>query len=122
MKVAITIPDFSKDDISPLNILYERGIYCVQNARGRILEPAEIIPLIKDCEGIITGNEAISAAIMALSPRLKVISIYGNKCDAVDVEYAGDHGISVVTTDYKVTDAEDLAWQCVQNLCRELYI
>ncbi len=122
MKIAITLAEFSKDDISPLLHLYEKGLHCVQNARGRTLEPPEIISLIADCEGIIVGEESIGAAVMALSPRLKVISIYGNNFNTVDVEYAKAHDIIVIHTETSSQNTNECAWQCVHNLCNALNI
>ncbi len=122
MKIAIVPAVFAKDDISPLLFLYEKGVHCVQNARGRALLPPEIISLIADCEGIIVGEDNISAAIMALSPRLKVISVYGNTDQQVDVDYAKTQGISVMHTKSASKETNECTWQCVHNLCAALNI
>ncbi len=122
MKVAITLASFAKNDISPLTLLFEKGVHCVQNARGRSLEATEIISLIKDCEGIIVGTDSISAAIMALSPRLKVIACCGTVADAVDTEYASAHGISVVSTEHSAEITTEIELLTAQKLCEALNI
>ncbi len=98
MKIAITTTSFAKYDMEAMNILFEKGVHCIQNARGRTLSGDEVIKLAKECDGIIAGTEPLSAAVMALCPQLKAISRVGVGLDNVDVDFAKERGISVSTT------------------------
>ncbi len=97
MKIAITTTTFAKYDMAPMNVLFEKGIHCIQNARGRALTGDEVIKLAKECDGIIAGTEPLSAAVMALCPKLKVISRVGVGLDSVDVDFAKQRDIIVCT-------------------------
>ncbi len=98
MKIAITTTTFAKEDMAPMTLLFEKGIYCIQNARGRTLTGEEVISLAKDCDGIIAGTEPLSAAVMTFCPKLKAISRLGVGLDNVDVDFAKARNIAVTTT------------------------
>ncbi len=98
MKVAITTTTFASYDMAPLLYLFERGIHCIQNARGRTLTGEEVISLAKECDGIIAGTEPLTAAVMTFCPQLKAIARVGVGLDSVDVPFATQKGIAVSTT------------------------
>ncbi len=98
MKIAITTTSFAKHDMGPMQVLFEKGVHCIQNARGRTLNGDEVISLAKECDGIIAGTEPLSAAVMALCPRLRAISRVGVGLDNVDMSFAKERGIHVRAT------------------------
>ncbi len=98
MKIAITTTTFAKYDMAPMTYLFEKGVHCIQNARGRTLTGEEVISLAKECQGIIAGTEPLSAAVMTFCPQLKAISRVGVGLDNVDLAFAQERGIAVTPT------------------------
>ncbi len=120
MKIAITTTSFATHDMTPMNRLFEKGVHCIQNARGRTLNGDEVIKLAKECDGIIAGTEPLSAAVMALCPNLRAISRVGVGLDSVDVDFAKERGISVHATsaDYLARAVSEYVLALTMNLLR----
>jgi D-3-phosphoglycerate dehydrogenase len=59
------------------------------------LEEDELLPLIGDADGIICGDDRITAKVLDHAKRLKVIVKWGTGIDSIDKEYAEKKGISV---------------------------
>jgi D-3-phosphoglycerate dehydrogenase len=62
------------------------------------LTEVELLPLVGEVDGIVCGDDRITAAVMAAAPRLKVIAKWGTGIDGIDLEYAAAHGIAVRNT------------------------
>src|SRR5205809_483079 len=52
------------------------------------LEEHELLPIVNDVDGIICGDDRITARVIEAAPRLKVISKWGTGIDSIDVEAA----------------------------------
>lgn len=68
------------------------------NTTGHPLSEAELIPLLKDCDGYIAGLDFVTANVISACPNLKVISRYGAGYDRVDIQAAKAHKIPVTNT------------------------
>ncbi|MDR0285836.1 MAG: phosphoglycerate dehydrogenase [Propionibacteriaceae bacterium] len=100
MKVLVTPTSLTPE--SPLAALrrLRESVDEVQFNPARVpLEPAQLIPLLQDVDGVIAGLDQFSAEVLrAAGPRLRVISRYGTGCDRVDLAAAAERGIAVTTT------------------------
>ena len=70
----------------------------VFNSTGKPLQEADLIPLLRDCDGYIAGLDSVTEAVLAACPRLKVISRYGAGVDRVDLAAAKARNIAVTNT------------------------
>jgi D-3-phosphoglycerate dehydrogenase len=62
------------------------------------LSEAELLDVIADFDGIICGDDRITAKVLAAAPRLKVISKWGTGIDSIDAQAAAERGIHVCRT------------------------
>lgn len=62
------------------------------------LSEEELLPLVGEVNGIICGDDQITARVLASAPCLKVISKWGTGIDSIDLEAAASHGIVVRNT------------------------
>ena len=62
------------------------------------LSEEELLDVIADIDGIICGDDRITAKVLAAAPRLKVISKWGTGIDSIDAQAAAEHGIPVCRT------------------------
>jgi phosphoglycerate dehydrogenase-like enzyme len=62
------------------------------------LSEAELLDVIADYDGIICGDDRITAKVIAAASRLKVISKWGTGIDSIDAEAAAARGIPVCRT------------------------
>lgn len=82
----------------PFDMLVAEGYEIINNPHGRKLTEDEVIDLAKDCVGIIAGVEPLTKRVMDNLPQLKCISRVGAGLDNIDLEYAKEKGILVVST------------------------
>lgn len=97
-KVLVTARSFGKISDTPFSILENAGIEVVSHPRRGPLTKEEIIPLIKDVEGIIVGTDMLDAEILSHGKQLKVVAKHGVGVDNVDLEAANRLGITVTNT------------------------
>jgi D-3-phosphoglycerate dehydrogenase len=69
----------------------------VASVRERLSEE-ELLPLVRDIDGIICGDDQITEKVLKAAPRLKVISKWGTGIDSIDLEAATKLGIPVRNT------------------------
>lgn len=58
----------------------------------------ELLPLVGDVNGIICGDDRITARVLLSAPRLMVIAKWGTGIDSIDLEAARTRGIAVCNT------------------------
>jgi phosphoglycerate dehydrogenase-like enzyme len=59
------------------------------------LEEHDLLPLVGPVDGIICGDDRITAAVLDAAPRLRVISKWGTGLDSIDVAAATARGVAV---------------------------
>jgi D-3-phosphoglycerate dehydrogenase / 2-oxoglutarate reductase len=62
------------------------------------LEEAELLELISDIDGIVCGDDRLTARVFDAGPRLKVISKWGTGIDSIDIAAAAERSIVVCRT------------------------
>jgi len=97
-KILITPRTFGKTDPVPIAIMEEAGYEVILNPFGRPLTQDELIPLVKEVDGIIVGLDEIDERVMSHAPKLRVISKYGSGVNNIDLESATEKGIIVTNT------------------------
>jgi D-3-phosphoglycerate dehydrogenase len=68
------------------------------------LSEDELLGLIGDVDGVISGDDSFTERVMKAAPRLKVISKWGTGIDSIDQEAAKRLGIAVCNTPDAFTD------------------
>jgi D-3-phosphoglycerate dehydrogenase len=118
-KVLITSTSFNKIDPLPRERLIQHGCEIVDNPFNRPLKENDLIPLLKDVDGVIAGLDEYSRKAIFSSQRLKVISRYGVGLDNINLEAAKERGILVVNTPEVNTQAvADLTFGLMLAVCR----
>ena len=98
------------------------GIEARANPYGRTLTAPEVIELAADCDGILSGNEPLTADVLARLPRLRCISRCGAGTDNVDLAAARAQGIDVYRTpDAPVQAVAELTLGLVLTLLRRIH-
>src|SRR2546426_6624091 len=62
------------------------------------LEEHELLPIVSHVDGIICGDDRITARVIESAPRLKVISKWGTGIDSIDLEAAARKNVKVCNT------------------------
>jgi D-3-phosphoglycerate dehydrogenase len=96
--VVITFRSLLETPGKHMAMLAEAGCEVVAPGNSRALTAAELIPLLRDADGIIAGVDDLNAEVLASAPRLKAISRFGVGFDSVDLTAATREGIVVTTT------------------------
>ncbi len=78
--------------------LAEEGVKLIGARVNERLSEEELLEVVKDIDGIICGDDRITARVLAAAPRLKVISKWGTGIDSIDAEAAAQRGIPVCRT------------------------
>lgn len=96
-KVLVTPRSFGRHSNQPDDILTASGVEVKKNPYGKILTEEQMIEEIKEVDGIIVGVDPLNKEVLQHAKKLKVISKYGVGIDNIDVEYAKEKNIEVVT-------------------------
>jgi len=122
MKILVTPASFKPSMISPA--LEQLRLYAgdlVFNPHNQPLEEAELIPLLKGCDGCIAGLDPFNRRVIESAQGLKVISRYGAGVDNVDLAAAKEQGVTVCNTPGVNAEAvADLAFGLMLSLARKL--
>jgi D-3-phosphoglycerate dehydrogenase len=78
-------------------LLAENVDLVAANVNERLSEE-ELLDVISDFDGIICGDDRITAKVIEAAPRLKVISKWGTGIDSIDAQAASQRGIPVYRT------------------------
>jgi D-3-phosphoglycerate dehydrogenase len=120
-RVLVTSTSFNKVDPHPRERLIHFGCEIVDNPLGRPLKEDELIPLLKNVDGIVAGLDEYSRKAILSTNKLKVISRYGVGVDNIDLEAAKERGILVVNTPEVNTQAvADLTFGLILSVCRKI--
>jgi D-3-phosphoglycerate dehydrogenase len=80
------------------DLLGSYGIaYDVADVDQQLDEP-ELIELLPDYDGILAGDDELTARVIEASPRLEVIAKWGIGTDGIDFDAAEEHGVRVFNT------------------------
>lgn len=122
MKILVTPTSLQPGkDSQALDLLYDFSSDLVFNTYGRPLNEAELIPLLKDCDGYIAGLDSVTETVLNSCPNLKAISRYGAGYDRVDIKSAKKKGIIVTNTPgANATAVAELAFALILSLARNI--
>ncbi len=102
--ILISAPYLQPDLAAYTDELTARGIAWVVPPVQERLEEADLLELLPDCDGIICGDDRITARVLAAATRLKVIVKWGTGIDSIDVTAACRQGIPVCNTPNAFTE------------------
>jgi len=120
-KVVITARSFGQGDREPFRILEENGCQAVKIDADKPFSSSGMIPLVKDADALIIGNDTVDRDVIAAAEKLKVISRYGVGYDNVDLAAASQKGIAVTNTpNTNNNSVADLAIALALSLARSI--
>lgn len=97
-RVLVTPTSFGLEDPRLKAYLEGQVGEVVYNQAGRPLASAELVPLLREIDGMIAGLDCLDRQAIQAAGRLKVIARYGVGLDSVDLQAAGERGIVVTNT------------------------
>ncbi|SFH24368.1 D-3-phosphoglycerate dehydrogenase [Desulfotomaculum arcticum] len=97
-KILITSEYFQRFSDAGKKLLQDNGFEVIDNPYGRLLKEEDIIPIIKEADGIICDLEPITSKVILNAPNLKIISRRGVGVDSVDTKTAREKGIVIART------------------------
>ncbi len=62
------------------------------------MEEVDLLPIIGDIYGVVSGDDRFTPRVFAAAPRLRVISKWGTGIDSIDSEAAARYGVRVCRT------------------------
>jgi D-3-phosphoglycerate dehydrogenase len=120
-KVIITARSFGQVNDEPFQILRDNDCEPCKIPTEKPLKADELIPLVKDADALIAGNDEVNKKVIEAAPMLKVISRYGVGYDNVDLEAAAKKGIVVTNTpNTNDNSVADLAFAHILSLARNI--
>lgn len=98
MKVLITAP-YVQEDIEQLRpILESKGLEIVLPPVKERMSEEELLPIISEYDGVISGDDQFTEKVLQTAKKLKVISKWGVGTDSIDKKAAAKLGIAVCNT------------------------
>jgi D-3-phosphoglycerate dehydrogenase / 2-oxoglutarate reductase len=92
----------------------------IADVRERLSED-ELLPLVKDIDGVICGDDHFTERVLCHATQLKVISKWGTGIDSIDVEAAKRAGIRVCKTpDAFSQPVADTTLGCILGFARHV--
>lgn len=120
-KVLCTSRSFGREYKDPLDLLKDNGCEIIMSQFSRQLTEDELVPIVKGIDGIIVGDDEVSAKVIEASDVLKVISKHGVGVDNIDIASAKAKGIVVTNTPGVNADAvADLMFGMIICLARRI--
>jgi phosphoglycerate dehydrogenase-like enzyme len=121
-RVLVTCPPALASSGSYIDRLGAEGLELVLPDVVQQLTEDELIALIGDVDGIIAGDDPLTAKVLKRAPRLRVLVRWGVGMDNVDLETAAALGIRVVNTPGMFgEDVADVAIGYLVLLARQLH-
>lgn len=82
---------------------------------------AELVSAAGDVDAILARTSKITAAVIAASPKLKIVSRHGVGVDSVDLEACNRHGVLVtITGDANAVAVSEHAFGCLLAMARKI--
>jgi D-3-phosphoglycerate dehydrogenase len=103
-KVLITAPRACQVIDRYRDELGSAGCALIEHPAVERLSEDELLPLVGDVDGIVCGDDRITARVLDAAPRLKVIAKWGTGIDSIDLEGARNRGVQVCNTPGAFTD------------------
>ncbi|HST80784.1 MAG TPA: NAD(P)-dependent oxidoreductase [Kineosporiaceae bacterium] len=102
-RVLVTTRSFGSGSIDVVGLLESTGVQVVRGST--VHDPVELITPLATADAWITGRAPVTAELLDLAPRLRVVTSFGVDADAVDVNAAVRRAIVVTNTPGADTDA-----------------
>jgi len=92
-KILIGSISFGKFTTKRVELLKSNGCVIINNPYSHALKEKELLQIISDIDGIITGMGQLSERVIASSKKLKIISKHGVGIDNININAAIKKGI-----------------------------
>ena len=102
-RVLVTTRSFGSGSIDVVGLLESTGVEVVRGSA--VHDPVELITVLATADAWISGRAPVTAELLDLAPRLRVITHFGIDADALDVNAAVRRNIVVTITPGADTDA-----------------
>lgn len=120
-RVLVTSTSYGMNDGSLRSELESAVAEVVYNPYGRPMSSNELIPLVRETDGMIAGLDEIDWHVINAADRLKVIARYGVGLDRVDLAAAETKGIVVTNTPgANATSVAELTIGLILSLLRSI--
>jgi len=104
-KVLVTAPYIQPSLEKYRDIFDSHQIETVVPSLEEKMSEEELLPYVKDIDGIICGDDELTEKVMSSAPRLKVICKWGTGTDSIDLKAAALKGIAVFNTPNAFTNS-----------------
>jgi D-3-phosphoglycerate dehydrogenase / 2-oxoglutarate reductase len=122
-RVLITCPQMQNHIEDFRDAFTERGAEVVLPDVVQQLTEDQLIDLIGDFDGMIAGDDPLTARVLEHADRMRIISKWGAGTDGIDVEAARNRGIQVANTPGVLgEDVADVALAYLVMLARQLHV
>ena len=123
LRVLITCPQMQRTARPHVERLERLGIRVELPEVEQQLSEADLLPMIARFDGMIAGDDVVSAAVLKAAPRLRVVAKWGVGMDNIDRSAAASLGIRVVNTpDVFAEEVADVALGYLILLARGLHL
>lgn len=119
--ILITLSTFSESGPEPLAELEASGHPFILNTLGRRMTKEEVIQAAENCAAVVAGVEPYDEELFGALPGLVCVSRCGVGVDAVDLEAAREHGVTVRNTpDVVIRPVAEMALGMTLDLLKRL--
>ena len=105
-------------------VLEQAGFEVILNPYDRPLKEHELLELIKGLDGMVTGMDEVTAAVIAAgAPNLKIVAKHGVGYNNIDLTAAKQHGVEVtITPGANTVSVAELALGLMLTLARRITV
>jgi D-3-phosphoglycerate dehydrogenase len=97
-KILITSPQLQRTMAQHETALQRHSIEAITPKVVQVLSEAELLRLVPGMDGMIVGDDPVTAQVLERADRLRAIAKWGVGIDNIDLEAAGQRGIHVTNT------------------------